>query len=65
MNVLFGGPDDNGATAMYFSRQEPNPGITANTAAFALQSTLSMFSEQYSLTRKRSGEAATPVGKGT
>jgi hypothetical protein len=65
MNVLFGGAEVNGATAMYFSRQEPNPGITANTEAFPLQSTLSMFSEQYSLTRKRSGEAATPVGNGT
>jgi hypothetical protein len=65
MNVLFGGPDVDGTTAMYFSRQEPNPGIVANNVAFALQSTLSMFSVQYSLTRKRSGEAATPVGKGT
>ena len=26
---------------MYFSRQEPNPGIVANTVAFPLQSTLS------------------------
>ena len=50
---------------MYFSRQEPNPGIVANIVAFPLQSTLSTFSEQYSLTSKRSGEAATPVGKGT
>jgi hypothetical protein len=50
---------------MYFSRQEPNPGSIANSVAFPLQSILSMFSEQYSLTSKRSGAAATPVGKGT
>ncbi len=36
----------------------------ANNVAFPLQSTVSMFSEQYSLTSKRSGAAATPVGKG-
>ena len=57
--------DCDGAIAMYFSRQEPNPGNVANTVAFPLQSILSMFSEQYSLTSKRSGAAATPVGKGT
>ena len=57
--------DVDGTRAMYFSRQEPNPGIVANNEAFPLQSTLSMFSEQNSLTSKRSGAAATPVGKGT
>jgi hypothetical protein len=57
--------DCDGAIVMYFSRQEPNPGNIANSEAFPLQSSLSMFSEQYSLTSKRSGAAATPVGKGT
>jgi hypothetical protein len=57
--------DTDGAIAMYFSRQEPNPGNVANTEAFPLQSTVAMFSEQNSVTSKRSGAAATPVGKGT
>jgi hypothetical protein len=53
------------AIVMYFSRQEPNPGNVANNEAVPLQSTLSMFSLQNSVTSKRSGAAATPVGKGT
>ena len=65
MNELFGGPDVDGATAMYFSRQEPNPGIVANSVAFALQSTLSMslgavFAHEEKI--RRSGHAR---GKGT
>ena len=36
--------DTDGAIVMYFSRQEPKPGNVANTVAFPLQSTLSMFS---------------------
>jgi len=54
-----------GAIAMYFSWQEPNPGSVANNVANPLQSILRMFSEQYSLTSKRSGAAAALVGKGT
>src|SRR5439155_20650724 len=53
------------AIVMYFSRQEPNPGNVANNEAVPLQSSVAMFSLQYSLTSKRSGAAATPVGKGT
>jgi hypothetical protein len=62
VNVLFGGPDVDGATAMYFSRQEPNPGNVANTVACPLQSIERTSSVQKGLTSKRSGEAATPVG---
>ena len=50
---------------MYFSRQEPNPGKVANNETVPWQSIVSMSSVQNSLTSKRSGEAATPVGKGT
>jgi hypothetical protein len=56
--------DCDGAIVMYFSRQEPNPGIVANNETLPSQATVSMFSEQNSLTSKRSGAAATPVGKG-
>ena len=67
-NVARGEPGRRGLRRSYshvFFPAEPNPGIVANNVAFPLQSILSMFSEQYSLTSKRSGAAATPVGKGT
>ena len=48
---------------MYFSRQEPNPGNVANTVAFPAQSIDKMSSLQNGVTSKRSGAAATPVGK--
>src|SRR5439155_16341520 len=57
--------DCDGAIAMYFSRQEPNPGIVANNETVPSQATVSMLSVQYSLTNRSVREAATPVGKGT
>src|SRR6516225_8515523 len=53
-----------GATAMYFSRQEPNPGSVLVDTIAPLEAIVSTSSEQYGATSKRSGAAATPVGKG-
>src|SRR5438034_11723258 len=56
--------DCDGAIAMYFSRQEPNPGSVANTEAVPSQATALMFSLQNSLTSKRSGTSGHARGKG-
>jgi hypothetical protein len=48
---------------MYFSRQEPNPGNVAYTEAVPSQASEMACSVQNGVTSKRSGEAATPVGK--
>ena len=66
-NVARGEPGRRGlrwSIAMYFSRQEPNPGIVANTVAFPLQSILSMFSEQYSVTSKDPAQRPRPWERG-
>ncbi|PYJ12914.1 MAG: hypothetical protein DME93_05545 [Verrucomicrobia bacterium] len=56
--------DTDGAIVMYFSLHPLKGPSVANNETVPSQATLSMFSEQYSLTSKRSGAAATLVGKG-
>jgi hypothetical protein len=59
-------PDCNGAIAMYFSVHGlTGPTIVAITETFPMQSIVSRFWLQYSLTSRSVFEAATPTGSGT